>query len=61
MKKSETPSPRLAAAALCALAALLLLLCSVHLYAGGLRWGAASVLLVGLGLAAAAAKSFKAF
>ena len=45
--------PRRAAAALCAVAALMVLLCSVHLFVGWrARWGAAVLLLVGLGLVA---------
>src|SRR5215204_2485417 len=53
--KRETPMPRLAGAVLCAAASLMLMLCSVGLFAdGGLGWSAGLLLLAGVGLLAAA-------
>jgi hypothetical protein len=58
--KRETPMPRFAGAVLCAAASLLLTLCSVRLFAyEGLGLSAGLLLLVGLGLLAAAVKSFR--
>jgi hypothetical protein len=56
--KKETPGPRLAGAALCAASSLLLLVCSVQLYAGGAGgWGVGVLLVAGVGLLLAALKS----
>lgn len=61
MSKTETPKPRLAGAVLCGVAALLLLLCSLHLFAGGAggRGPGMLLLLFGAGLALAAVKSVR--
>ena len=43
---------------MCAAASLLLLVCSVHLFAGeGVVWGAGLLLVAGVGLLAASVKS----
>ena len=57
--KRERPMPRFAGAVLCAAASLLLMLCSVRLFADeGFGLGTGLLLLTGLGLLMAAAKSF---
>lgn len=57
--KRETPMPRFAGAVLCAAASLLLLLCSVRLFADeGFGLSAGLLLLAGFGLLMAAMKSF---
>jgi hypothetical protein len=56
--KRETPTPRFAGAVLCAAASLLLMLCSVRLFADeGFGLGAGLLLLAGCGLLMAAVKS----
>ncbi|MDT5272352.1 MAG: hypothetical protein QOH49_4538 [Acidobacteriota bacterium] len=58
MSKTETSKLRLAGAVLCGVAALLLLLCSFHMFAGGVSgWGPGLLLIVGAGLGLAAVKS----
>jgi hypothetical protein len=60
MSNMETSKPRLAGAVLCGVAALLLLLCSFHMFAGGAGgWGPGLLLLVGAGLGLAAVKSVR--
>jgi hypothetical protein len=54
------PTPRRAGAILCAVASLLLTLCSVRLFMDdGSGWSAGFLLLAGVGLLAAAVKSFR--
>jgi hypothetical protein len=54
------PAPRLAGAVLCAAASLMLLLSSVHLYAGEAGvWGAGLLFLIGLWLLWVAVGSFR--
>lgn len=58
MSKTETSKPRLAGAVLCGVAALLVLLCSLHMFAGRVNgWSPGLLLLVGALLALAAVKS----
>jgi hypothetical protein len=60
MSKTETSKLRLAGAVLCGVAALLLLLCSCHMFAGGVSgWGSGLLLLIGAGLGLAAVKSVR--
>jgi hypothetical protein len=61
MSKTQTPKPRLAAAVLCGAAALLVLLCSLYMFASraGGRSPGLLLLLVGLGLGLAAAKAVR--
>ena len=61
MLKTETSKPRLAGAVLCGVAAVLLLLCSFHMFVGeaGGRGPGLLLLVVGAGLALAAVKSFR--
>jgi hypothetical protein len=61
MSKTQTSKPRLAGAVLCGVAALLLLLCSLHMFAGGAggRGSGLLLLLVGAGLGLAAVKSVR--
>lgn len=60
MSKTQTPKMRLIGAVLCGVAALLLLLCSFHMFAGGVSRGPGLLLLVvGAGLARAAVKSVR--
>ncbi len=58
--KRETSGPRVAGAVLCGAASVLLLVCSVHLFAGEAGgWGAGMLLVAGLGLMSAALKSVR--